>query len=238
MRSICTTFILILFALTLKAQDTTHYSVNLASTGSLNKTNTSNAYLFNNDLILGMKNSNYMINSNTDWAYGRQNGILTNNDFSSIFFTDFYVKHQHFFFWLLSNYTTSYSLKITSQFLGGGGIAYNFIDKKNVRINLSYGVVYDEANLTGESYLDYQLLRNSLRFSYHFHYTNFTLDGSHYFQPAFADYHNYIIKSNILLTYKIQKYLNLISALSYNKFTVTHQSNFLLTYGLNFIKTY
>lgn len=230
-------FLFLLLSFNAYSQDTTKYSANLTSTGSINKTFNSNTSLFENNLNLGVKSRDFMLNSTSDWAYGRQSGQLTNNDFSSTIVTDIYTKNHHVFYWALATFNTSYSLKIVNQFIGGAGIAYNFVYTKHVRVNLSEGVVYDEANLRNPI-LDYQILRNSLRFSYHFHYDNLSLDGSNYLQNAFSDYHNYIIKSNTAFSIKLQKYISFVTALNYNDFTVNHHENLLLTYGLTLSKEF
>lgn len=92
--------------------DSTHYSVNYAATGSINKTNDGNTYLVNNAAKFGIKEKAYDLNFSNTWVYGKSNQVLTNNDFSSVLYFNLYSNIPHFFYWGMANYNTSASLKI------------------------------------------------------------------------------------------------------------------------------
>ncbi|MFD2871469.1 hypothetical protein ACFS5N_03245 [Mucilaginibacter ximonensis] len=53
--------------------DTTHYHIALAPTGSINRTHTSYTYLLNNALKFDVKKKNMTIDFTNTWVYGRQN---------------------------------------------------------------------------------------------------------------------------------------------------------------------
>ena len=75
--------------------------VKLNATGSLNKTNTASAYLLNNALNLRVKADSLTFNANGAWLYGKQNGALTNNDFSATVYADLHTHIRHFYYWAL-----------------------------------------------------------------------------------------------------------------------------------------
>ncbi len=211
--------------------DSTQYHVVLSSAGSINRTNEDKAYLLNNSMSFGIKKKSVVLNSSSSWLYGKQNGSLSNNDFSSTLNFNLYKTLPHFYYWGLLNYNTSYSLKIKNQLLAGGGIAYSIMDRENAYINLSDGVLFDQSSLLqGENY---HTFRNSLRLQYHFVFKQLiTLDGNHFLQSAFSRSNDHIIRSNTTLGLKIKKWISLTTALNYNKLTVTNRENLNFTYGL------
>ena len=225
--------ILILHFFTANAQytDTTHYHIMLASTGSINKTDNSNVYLLNNALNFGIKEKSIVLNSTNSWVYGKQNNMLTNNDFSSALFFNLYKTLPHFYYWGLLNYNTSYSLKINNQLLAGLGIAYSVVDEKNTYINLSDGVLLDQSDLLVNDI--YHTYRNSFRVQFHFAVQNLvTIDGSNFFQNSFSRGNDYIIRSTTTLGLKLRKWLSLTTSLTYNKMNITSSNNLIFTYGI------
>ena len=215
--------------------DTTHYHAVLASSGSINKTNTDRAYLLNNSLNFGIKKNNMVLNATNTWVYGKQNNTLTNNDFSSSLFFNLYTTFKHFYYWGLLNYNTSYSLKVNNQLLAGAGVAYSVIDKKDAYINISDGILYDQSNLLAD--LNYNTYRNSLRLQYHFAVKELiTLDGSNFLQSSLSKSNDYIIRSTTTLGFKLRKWISLTTSLTYNKMNITSSDNLNFTYGLVFDK--
>jgi len=222
-----------LASLTARGQftDTTQHHLMLSSTGSINKSNTDRTYLLNNSLAFGLKKKSIVLNATNTWIYGKQNNSLTNNDFSSTLFFNLYKTFNHFYYWGLANYNTSYSLKVNNQLLAGVGVAYSIIDKPNTYINLSDGVLYDKSNLLTD--LNYHTYRNSFRLNYHFVFKDLvTLDGSHYLQSSFSDKNDYIIRSTSKLGIRLRKWISLTTALNYNKMNITLSDNLNFTYGL------
>ncbi|MEJ7740393.1 MAG: hypothetical protein WKF97_23490, partial [Chitinophagaceae bacterium] len=109
--------------------DTTHYFINYASSGIINKTNDRNAFILTNNLRFNVNKKTLSVNSTSSWTYGRQNSGLTNNDFSSTL--DFSLfKHRRFYYWGLLNYDKSYSINIKDRLQNGLGISDNIINRK------------------------------------------------------------------------------------------------------------
>lgn len=215
--------------------DSLQYHLNIAATGNINRTNDGTAYLLNNGLKFGIRKKSISLNSSSTYVYGQQNKALTNNDFNTALNFNLYKTFPHFYYWGLLNYTTSYSLKIINQLQAGGGVAYNFIDKKEAKINLSEGVLYE----TSDIYLQdtvretYHTVRNTLRLQARFLIKEFiSIETINFWQPSFAYSNDYIIKSNTTLGVKVKKWLTLTTSLQYNKISRTDRENLLFNYGV------
>lgn len=233
MKVLLTCIIAILYCLPVRAQfnDSTYYHLGLSATGSLNKTNTSDAYLLNNGLNFGVKKKDAVLNFNSTWLYGKQNRQLSNNDFSSTLNFNLYKTFPHFYYWGLLNYATSFSLKINHQTQAGLGIAYNLIDKENFNINISDGVLYDTSNLLADD--RYDTFRNSFRLQYRMLIKDLILfEGNNFLQNSFANGSDYIIRSTNKLGIKLKKWISLTSSLNYNRMNITRSENLNLTYGI------
>jgi len=212
--------------------DSTNYHIQVSSTGSINRTNDQRAYLLNNGLNFGIKQTDFVLNTTTIWLYGKQNNSLSNNDFSSTLNFNLFKGFPHFYYWGLINYNTSYSLKLKNQLLAGGGIAYSLLDRDQAYINISNGLLFDQSSLVvGESY---HTLRNSLRLQYHFDIKQIiTIDGSHFLQNSFSKRGDYIVRSSTTVGLKLKKWISLTTALNYNRLNITGRENLNLTYGLS-----
>lgn len=220
--------------------DTTHFHTSYASTGSINRTNNGSSYLLNNNFKFNYKKKYNTLNFNNSWVYGRSNGNLTNNDFSSSLDFNINPKTKHFYYWGLANYNTSYSLKINDQLLAGVGAAYDVIDKKNAMLNLSDGILYDLSDLrisTTENML-YDTYRNSLRLNFRFNIHDLVIiDGNNFLQNSLETKSDYIVRSTTNLSVKLRKWLAFTTSFSYNRVNRTHSENALLNYGLT-LETY
>lgn len=211
--------------------DTTHYHLALASTGSINRTDANSAYLLNNALVFGIKQKNVTLTATNVWVYGAQNSVLTNNDFSSTLYANINTGVKQLYYWGLVNYNASYSLKINNQLLAGAGLAYDIIDKANIRFNLSDGVLYDESSLL--TTLNYNTYRNSLRVQLRFNAMDMvSFESVNFLQSSFNDGNDYIIRSNTTLGLKLRKWISLTTSLAYNKMNITSTQNLTFTYGL------
>jgi hypothetical protein len=215
---------------------TTHY-VNYASSGSINKADGTSSYLLNNAVKLGLKQKSISLNFTNTWTYGKLNSNITNNDFSSTLDFNLYKSFPHFFYWGLANYNTSYSLKITNQLLTGVGVAYSILDRPSAYLNLSDGLLYDYSDLilSDASQDKYSTSRNSFRISYKFLIGKLIeINGSNFVQNSLRNRQDYIIRSNNKIGFKINKWLNLMTQLEYNKMNRTQKENLLFSYGLSF----
>jgi hypothetical protein len=238
MKFLVLTLLTHLFAFTCVAQfnDSTNYYIKLASTGVVNKTNEQDAYLLNNALRFSFYKKSISINTNNSWIYGKQQGNVSNNDFTSTLDFDLFKSERHLYYWGLLNYEKSVSLKISNRFQGGLGVGYYIIDRDDFVIQISDGVLYERSNLyeeEGSPSPDYETYRNSLRLKFRFVLANrVTLDGVDFVQHSFEDFRDYIIRSNTNLAVKVWKWVSLNVSLTYNKLNITKRENLLLNYGI------
>lgn len=218
--------------------DTTHYYLNLTSTGSVNRTNNSKAYLLNHVLKFTVKKKAYSLNAFSNYIYGKQDSSVSNNDFTTTLDGNLYLRNSKFFFWGLLNYTSSYSLKVNSLFQGGAGAAYSFIDDKNNYLNVSDGLLYETGNLMLDTVHNvYNTYRNSFRVVFKWTIRNIlVLNGSNFVQNSLSSRKDYILRSNLGLSVKLKKWLSLTTAFTYNKFSRTGRENLLFNYGLTIEK--
>lgn len=205
------------------------------SSGTFTKTNDLRTFVFNNVLKFSVSKKITALSTSNSWLFGRQSGVLINNDFSSVLEADFLKKTHKIYYWGLGTFDKSYSLKIDHRFQVGAGVGWTAIDSKNILFVLSNGIIYERADLTdaelGE--LTYDTWRNSVRVKYRWGITEVVmLDGSTFFQPSLSEWEDQIIKSNTTLAFKIKKWLSLTSGLTYNKVTLTGRENLLITYGI------
>ncbi len=217
--------------------DSTHYYTNLTTSGSINKTHDAVAYLMNDGFKFIIKKKSVWFNFDNNWVYGKQNSALTNNDYSSVFEVNIYQTFPHFFYWGLANYNTSYSLKVNNELLAGAGVAYSILDRKNAYLNLSDGLLYDASDLTlpDNTRDNYSTYRNSLRLSLKFVIADkFAIESRSFLQNSLQNGSDYIIRSTSTFSFKVTNWLNLTTALSYNRQNRTQSENLLFTYGLTF----
>jgi hypothetical protein len=219
--------------------DSAHYHVIYNSTGSINKARDGSSYLLNNSLRFEVKKKSIALNASNNWVYGRSNDALTNNDYSSTIDFNLYKAIPHAYYWGLANYNTSYSLKINSQLLAGGGIAYSILDKPNAYLNISDGILYDlsDINTSDTTRELYHTYRNSLRLQLHFLINNLiTVDSGSFLQNSLTRNNDYNIRSTFGLGFKLNNWLNLNGSVSYNKVSRTQSENLLMAYGLRLEK--
>lgn len=222
------------FLLLAQYSDSVFYYVGFTSSGTFNKTNESNAYLFNNMLKMGVKKKDIALNSTNKFLYGQQDNVLTNKDISSAWDINLYKTFPHFYYWGLLNYNSTYSLKINNQLLAGVGLAYNIIDKKTLVVNISDGVIYDysDINPTDSTHEVYGTPRNSLRVQIKWSIKDrVTFSGNSFLQNSLQNQNDYILKTDVSLSIKIRKWLSFTSAYSFNKMTRTKTENTFFTFG-------
>ncbi|HYG20114.1 MAG TPA: DUF481 domain-containing protein [Ohtaekwangia sp.] len=236
--------LLILFLLSRAAfaqfNDTTNYYINYTSTGVINKTNDGNSHVLNNNLRFSISKKRVSFNTTNFLIYGKQQGNLSNNDFTSAADLNVYNKgsRRKFYYWGLLQYESSFSLKLHHRLQTGVGIGYNIIDKPNVVVILSDGILYEKSNLYNDAESvrnDYETFRNSFRVKFRWVIRDIiTLDGSDFLQHALDDGSDYIIKSNTNLSVKLLKWLSVTASVTYNKLNKTRRENLLVNYGLTF----
>ena len=230
-------FLLLFFPCSLPAQysDSVFYYTGLTSTGTYNKTRTASSYLFNNSLKFGARRKDLTLNSTNTWLYGEQDRAHTNNDFSSLWDWDLRKTFPHFYYWGLLSYTTAYSLKVFNELQAGLGVAYNVVDKEQLKVNLSDGIIYDYSDLIdseGDRRV-YGTPRNSFRLQVRWNIRDrLSFGGTAFLQNSLSDQNDYIIRSDVHLSVKLRKWLSLTAACSYNEMTFTRSETWLTTYGI------
>ncbi len=209
--------------------------VSYAAAGIVNKTAANSSYVLSNVLKAGVRKKAVALNNYTSYIYGWQPHKLVNNDVSSTLDVNLYKTGRHFYYWGLGAYDHSYSLKIDSRLQAGAGVAYNFMDKQDAFLNVSNGILYETSKLrVNDSTTERDgTFRNSLRLRYGFRVNNLlSVDATHLWQPSLSTASDYILKSNLNVSLKLSKWLNLTTAASYNKISRTRRENFLVTFGI------
>lgn len=216
--------------------DSTPHYIRYDITGILNKTNDARSYVINTGLNFTIRKKEYSLSTSNNWVYGRSGGNLSNNDFFSALNLDYLKDVQKLYYWVLATYTTSYSLKINYQFQAGGGIGYNFVNRKNFELVVSDGLLY-EAGSVQPTELEkdvYQTVRNSLRVKHRLNFNEIvSLNGTYFWQPSLDDIGDYVIRSATTCSVKLRKWLNISAGLTYNKISRTNRDNLLITIGLS-----
>lgn len=232
-----TTFIFWLLSFCAAAQfnDSITRFARFSVSGNINRTNLSTSYLLNNEARYSIKKPRTVLNTSAAWIYGKQAGLVTNNDFTTTLDFNLYNKPGNFYYWGLANYTTAVSLRINNQLQSGLGVAYNFVNNDAAWLNISNGLLYETSSVALNNDVDeiYQTVRNSLRISYRFVIGRLiTIHGSNFLQNAINNSEDYIIRSNNSADIRLNKWLSFALSASFNQFRRTNTENLLFTYGL------
>ena len=215
--------------------DSVQHYLNYAATGIINRTNDNKSFLISNALRFQIKKKRISLNNSNSFIYGEQQNRISNRDFSSSVDFNILSVIPRFYYWGLINFDKSYSLKINSRLQSGLGVAYSFIDKPTIFINLSDGILYESSNLKlSDSTNDvYQTFRNSLRLRYRLAIKEIIVfNGTNFYQQSLSNGNDYIIQSVNSLSIKLRKWLSFTTAATYNKVQRTHRENLLITFGL------
>ena len=215
--------------------DSTFYYVYYSATGSYTKTNDLNATVLNNIVKFSIEKKNISFHTTNGWIYGIQSGVKINNDFSSVVESDILKKQQPVYYWAIGTFDKSYSLKINHRFQTGAGLGWTVVNKKNISVVLSDGVIYEQGDLINaeQTPLRYELWRNSARLKYRWVIHDIvTWDGTGFWQPSLTTPHDNIMKYSTTLSVKLKKWLSLTSAVTYNKLTLTGRENLIVTGGI------
>lgn len=215
--------------------DSVHYYGKFSSAGSINRTRDGKSYLLNNGFKLGVSKKKIALNAGGGWVYGEQDSVKTNNDFTASMDFSLFRAVRQVYYWGLANYDKSYSLKINDRFQGGGGIAYNILDRKAAYLSLSDGLLFENSDLFLEDTIRdvYQTVRNSFRLSYKFVINEIVIiDGTHFLQNSIIHGGDYNIRSTSNLSILLRKWLSITATMTYNKLNRTGRENLLFNYGL------
>jgi hypothetical protein len=235
-------FLLLAFAAPVMAQfnDSINYYLRHSSTGIINKTNDRDAFVLSNNLRFSLYKKNISVNTNNSWIYGEQQDAVSNNDFTSSLDFDLYKSLKHIYYWGLLNYEKSLSLGIHNRLQAGVGVGYYLIDRENLVLQLSDGILYETSELytqEGVANPDYETYRNSFRLKFRLVFGDaVTFDGVDFVQHSFSDWKDYIIRSNTNLSVRLYKWISVTVSVAYNKLNETRRENFLVNYGLTMEK--
>lgn len=236
----CWLFLLGVFAAQAQFNDTIHYYVRHTTTGIINKTNGSSAYVLNNALRFTLNREEFALNTFGSWIYGRQGEVLSNNDVQAVVDVDAFKARHKIYGWGLTNYERSYSLKINHRLQAGAGVGYYLIYTPACVFQISDGLLYERSDLydlpDGTS-ADADIARNSFRIKFKVVYKDIiTFDGSDFWQHALSDRDDYIIRSTTHLGIRLARWLSFTSTVTYNKISRTQRENLLVNVGFSFEK--
>ena len=231
------TLLMLMIMLPASAQysDSVHHMLAASATGSINKTQNSDAYLLSHLVKFGMRKKMVVLNAQAGWIYGQQQRQLSNNDVNASLDFNRYTRIRNFYYWGLGAYTSSYSLNINNQMQAGLGLAYDFIKNERAHLNISDGLIYERSDLRiNDSTSDqYSTWRNSLRLLLRWSpNARLSFDATGFWQPSLENSDDYILRAQAGLKFKVWKWLNLNAAFNYQKFNRTQRENLLFTYGL------
>jgi hypothetical protein len=221
--------------------DTISHYVSFSGTGNLNRTTPGGTtYLLNNAVKFQIDKKKISLNSMASHIYGKNPTSKTNDDLFAVANLDVLKGVQKFYYWALTGFEKSFSLKVDSRFQAGVGVGYTFVNTGNANLEVSDGFLYETSNLGVTDKLgrtSYQTIRNSLRLKYRFIIKQiFRFDGIHFYQPSLSDGDDYILKLNTSFSVKLYKWLNFTTAFNYNRQNITSTENLLITYGLSLEK--
>lgn len=221
--------------------DSVDHYLNFLGTGNLNRTTPGGTtYLLNNVVKFQIDKKKVSLNSMASHVYGKNPNAKTNDDLLAIMNLDVLKGIQKFYYWGLTSFEKSYSLKIDSRFQAGVGVGYSFVNKEKANLEVSDGFLYETSDLAVTDKLgrtSYQTVRNSLRLKYRFIIKEiFRFDGLHFYQPSLSDGGDYILKLSTSFSVKLYKWLSFTTAFNYNRQNITSTENLLISYGLSLEK--
>jgi hypothetical protein len=220
--------------------DGTHYLFQFRGTGNINKTNDGSSFLFNNGFRFSINRDKLELNTNGGWIYGEDAVSKTNNDFSFLADLNYLKDQQKLYYWALTTYEKSLSLKINDRFQIGGGLGFTASNTETFNLIISDGLLYENTkNMEPDTYgrETYEVLRNSFRIKFRISIKDrLILEGNNFLQNALEDRHDYIVKSATSASVKLNKWLSLTTTLLYNRLNLTGTENLMMNYGLSIEK--
>lgn len=217
--------------------DSIHHYIVYSTTGIINNTNNSRAYLVSNAVQYRIRKQKRSLNLSSSYIYGKQQRRKSNDDFTvTMDFNLFPKDSSRLYYWGLLNYDKSFSLNIVSRMQAGLGAAYNFFNDEKRFINLSDGILYEYSNVKlNDSTNDKRnLARNSLRLRYRFQIQKIiVINGTNLLQTAFGNSEDYIVKLDNSINLMLRTWLSFKLAFNYNRNNLSDRENMLITLGLS-----
>lgn len=215
--------------------DSTNYYLNLSATGIINKTNDRDAYLLNNSIRFSTYKNRFSANGAINYVYGEVNDALSNRDLNAALDYNIFSNNRRWYYWGLSSYEKSFSLKINDRIQAGAGAGFLVINKTNAIINVSDGILYERSEIISSEATEQknETARNSFRLKFRFLIgSSVTIDGTDFVQHALEDRHDYIIRSTTNFSLKLMRWLSFTTSVTYNKMTATERENLLINFGV------
>src|SRR5579872_4673133 len=163
MRSVASMVLVLLLAMVRAsgqsaAVDSTHHTDTVrlhyryVGTGTINNSNSLHSFVLSSSLRVSLAKKSSELNWSNSWIYGKQDYVLTNNDFNSTLDMALYKTIRHFYYWGLATYNHSVPLMIQHQGQAGAGPGYNVVDKKTLLITVSDGLLFELGDLYDSLY--------------------------------------------------------------------------------------
>lgn len=232
--------ICICFVQGMYAQDTVKHiphQLQLNLGGSINKTGDGVSYLLQHGLGYQYRHQYDVLNARFKHVFGQSLNTLTNRDYTfGMDYNRFWTPGKIWYTWVLGNYTSSYSLNVLSQWQLGIGLAWNAVDRDDLWLNISDGIIYETGRIVNTELLEEnrQTLRNSLRINFGWVWKEkLEFKTVNYWQPSLHQISDYLVNSQTDLKYRFYKGFQLALSLSYNKASMTDKENLVFTYGIS-----
>ena len=215
--------------------DSVYHYIKFSTGGTITHTQDNSSFLMTNSFNYSIKKQSIALNTSAGWIYGTQQGDVTYNDVTVHGDVNFFKPGKKLYHWALMNFDKSYSLNVLYRVQAGAGLAYDFIDSPNLRINVSDGFLYEQSDIKNDdSTHDVSSTpRNSFRLLYKWNIKDrFSITGVHFIQPSLKNINDYIFQSSTILSFKIKKWLSFNGNFTYNRVSATKRENLLITYTI------
>jgi hypothetical protein len=215
--------------------DSTRYYLGYSLTGSYNKNHLNTSFVLSNSLQFKHKAEDLLYNLNLRHVLGKQQYRTVNNDFTGLFDVNRFLFFPGFYTWGLASYSSLFSVNVDHQVQIGAGIAYNLVNKKRFKLNLSDGIIYDfsQIRVSDSIPLTYGTYRNSVRLQVKLFVKEFfTLQSAVYVQHSLKTSHDMIIRGEGELILHLSDVIKGNMKVQYNQFSLTEQKSLFITWGI------
>lgn len=204
--------------------------------GTINRTAEGFAYLLQHNASYQYREARNAVNVRGQHIFGQSLGQVTNRDYNFGFdYNRFLNENRRWYVWFLGAYNSSYSLRVLSQWQAGAGIALNVIDRSDMWLNVSNGIIYEYSEIVdaSEAIINYNTPRNSLRINFGGKFQDrIEYKTLHFWQPSLRHANDFIFTSNSSISYQIWNGLRFQLSFIYNKVSKTAKENMVFTYGI------
>ncbi|WP_234736800.1 DUF481 domain-containing protein [Tellurirhabdus bombi] len=182
---------------TVSASKVSGFHYKLTADGTLTAGNVNRALIQTSAALDWAVSPRFRLTSNPTFAYGKQNNQLNEREL----FGDLRTTYRHdrpFYYLGFGSLENSNLRKITTRTIGGAGVGYKIIRRKNAYLSLTNVFLYENTNFV--ELADINVLRNSTRIFGEYQWQNgrFLLNHTVFLQPA-LDENNFRWNGNISL---------------------------------------